>query len=153
MDTLCIVGRSSGILVHSSLVHTISDVPTRVFRGEGISENNNCRANDPDGGLPAQIVGHVCGHLPGFESPIHRTLFVYLDVVSEGEFEFITDLGGRRFLEPGNLVVQSTTMHGWKIGTPVDKWTRMFYVLIAVEMKKTIGGAFVDKDLVIIPRL
>lgn len=72
----------------------------------------------PTGGL----IGRRITWPPGFEYPAHATPTLDLGVIVSGRLELILDTGST-ILEPGDVLVQRGTAHGWRVvGSEACTW-------------------------------
>lgn len=63
---------------------------------------------------PGGLVGRMITWPPGFEYPAHSTPTLDLGVIVSGRLELILDTGST-ILEPGDVLVQRGTAHGWRV--------------------------------------
>lgn len=72
----------------------------------------------PTGG----VIGRRITWPPGFEYPAHATPTLDLGVIVSGRLELILDTGST-ILEPGDVLVQRGTAHGWRVvGSEACTW-------------------------------
>jgi quercetin dioxygenase-like cupin family protein len=73
---------------------------------------------EPDNSAPpGGIVGRLITWLPGLEYPRHTTPTLDLGIIVSGRLELILDTGST-ILNPGDVVVQRGTAHGWRVVGP-----------------------------------
>ena len=71
---------------------------------------------------PGGLIGRRITWPPGFEYPAHSTPTLDLGVIVSGRLELILDTGST-ILEPGDVLVQRGTAHGWRVvGTEPCTW-------------------------------
>jgi quercetin dioxygenase-like cupin family protein len=63
---------------------------------------------------PGGLIGRLITWPPGFEYPAHATRTLDLGVIVSGRLELILDTGST-ILEPGDVLVQRGTAHGWRV--------------------------------------
>ncbi len=63
---------------------------------------------------PEGLIGRLITWPPGFEYPAHATRTLDLGVIVSGRLELILDTGST-ILEPGDVLVQRGTAHGWRV--------------------------------------
>ncbi|EOA81562.1 hypothetical protein ACJQWK_10469 [Exserohilum turcicum] len=66
--------------------------------------------------------------MPGYISPMHRTVSLDYGVVLEGELELVLDSGEVQKMKRGDVAIQRGTMHAWRNPSPTT-WGRMMFVL------------------------
>ncbi|MCJ1452619.1 hypothetical protein MMC28_002962 [Mycoblastus sanguinarius] len=82
---------------------------------------------------------------PNSSSPMHRTVSLDIVIQLEGEIELTLSTGEKRFLKPGDLTIQRSTLHQWR-NRSMTKWTRMLGVMSecqpVVVGNQTLGSVF-----------
>jgi quercetin dioxygenase-like cupin family protein len=89
--------------------------------------------------LPGGSVIRVIDMLPGSVAPMHRTNSLDYGIVISGSIELILDDGATALIEPGGIVVQRGTIHGWR-NPSADIIARVAFVLIDAK-PATVDGA------------
>ena len=93
--------------------------------------------------LPGGSVLRAVDMLPGTTAPMHRTSSIDYGIVVSGAIELLLDDGSVTLVEPGGVVVQRGTIHGWR-NPSAHETARVIFALLDATPATVDGIALPD---------